>query len=84
MRSRFALGTLRICGLVRCGAIFFYAAYLPILRKRACAVLHVVVFIFGGIFHAVHCAVGSGLPRADSVDFTMCLEGPYFVYSVSR
>ena len=30
-------------------------------------------------FHAVHCAVGSGLPRADSLDFTMCLGDPFFV-----
>ena len=33
-------------------------------------------------FHAVHCAVGAGLPRADSLDFTMCLGDPFFVSSL--
>ena len=71
---------------MRFGAIFLYAvpAYTPILRKRACSVLHVVVFfsMFLRIFHAVHCAVGSGLPLADSLDFTMCLGDRFFVSSL--
>ena len=84
IRSRLAL--VRSGYAVRFGAVRYFCTRCARIRpSRVNAhAQYCMWLIFLRIFHAVNCAVGSGLPQADSVDFTMCLEGPYFIYPVSR